>query len=314
VNLSVNTNSMPDGTGVMGGNVILPAAPPNDLLAVGGPYSVQGENPISGTAYLSLEFQSEYFCGLQAGSTRVYRYNGTSWDPLITSLNEEWHLAAAPITEWGIYAVFAQPNPQVVFSDVPQGSTFYDYINWITCHSIASGYTDGTFRPNNNATRGQISKMVANAFQWHLDPPSTGGYTFADVLPGSTFFLYIEAAYREGVVSGYPCGGTGEPCDPQQRPYFRPNNNVTRGQIAKVISNAARYTDTPTGQSFEDVVAGSTFYDYVERIASRSIINGYPCGGVGEPCGPNNLPYFRPNNNATRGQLSKIIYLTLQPR
>jgi S-layer homology domain len=156
---------------------------------------------------------------------------------------------------------------------------------------------------------------VALAYQWHLDPPASGGYTFADVLAVSTFYLYVEAAYREGVVNGYPCGGSGEPCDPNQRPYFRPNNNVTRGQIAKIISNAARYDDTPVGQTFQDVVAGSTFYTYTQRIASRGIINGYPCGGPGEPCvPPGNRPYFRPNNNATRGQLSKMIYLALQPR
>jgi hypothetical protein len=127
--------------------------------------------------------------------------------------------------------------------------------------------------------------------------------------------LYIEAAYREGIVSGYPCGGAGEACDPQHRPYFRPNRNVTRGQIAKIISNAALYEDAPVGQAFQDVAPGSTFYTYTQRIASRSIINGYPCGGAGEPCvPPTNRPYFRPNANATRGQLSKIIYLALAPR
>jgi hypothetical protein len=315
VNLGVNPSSLPDGTGVMAGGVLLPAAAPDDLLAVGGPISVQGENPISGTVHLDLAFQSENFCGLLPNSIHIYHHNGTGWDPLSTAVDAEWHAASADITEWGIYAVFAQPNPQVVFSDVPQGSTFYDYINWITCHSIASGYSDGTFRPNNNATRGQISKMVANAFQWHLDPP-TNGNTFTDVPPGSTFFLYVEAAYREGVVSGYPCGGAGEPCvPPTNKPYFRPNRNVTRGQIAKIISNGARYEDAPVGQTFQDVAPGSTFYTYTQRIASRSIINGYPCGGAGEPCvPPTNRPYFRPNANATRGQLSKIIYLALVPR
>jgi hypothetical protein len=306
---------MLDGSGVMAGQVDTPAEPPNGLLAVGGPYSVQGENPITGQVDVSFEYQSEYFCGLQAGSTRVYRYNGTGWDPMSTTLNQDWHLAATAISQWGIYGVFAQPNPQAVFSDVPSGSTFYSYINWITCHGVASGYADGTFRPNNNATRGQISKMVALAFQWRLEPPAGGAHTFADAPPGSTFFIYIEAAYREGVISGYPCGGSGEACDPNHRPYFRPSHNVTRGQIAKIMSNGALYNDTPTGQTFEDVAAGSTFYQYVERMASRAIINGYACGGPAEPCVPPlNRPYFRPGNNATRGQLSKMIYLALSPR
>ena len=176
---------MPDGTGVMGGEVVtLPAPAPAGLVAVGGPYSIQGENPISGSVQLSLEFESSSYCGAVGGSTKIYHYNGSGWDALTTSLNEEWHVAAAAINQWGIYAVFAQPNPQVVFSDVPSGSTFYDYINWITCHGIASGYADGTFRPNNNATRGQISKMVSLAYQWRLDPPPAPGLGLGDVAVG----------------------------------------------------------------------------------------------------------------------------------
>jgi hypothetical protein len=28
------------------------------------------------------------------------------------------------------------------------------------CHAIIDGYTDGTFRPTNNAFRGQVAKLV----------------------------------------------------------------------------------------------------------------------------------------------------------
>ena len=96
-------------------------------------------------------------------------------------------------------------------------------------------------------------------------------------------------------------------------PYFRPNSNATRGQISKIVSNAAGFIDPPGAQLFEDVLPGSTFYDFIQRLASRGIINGYPCGGAGEPCGPTNLPYFRPNDNATRGQMSKIDANTFFP-
>ena len=79
------------------------------------------------------------------------------------------------------------------------------------------------------------------------------------------------------------------------------------GQLAKIVSGTAGWTETPTGQTFEDVAPSSTYYRWIERMASRAIIGGYPCGGVGEPCiAPGNRPYFRPNNHATRGQMSKI--------
>jgi hypothetical protein len=35
------------------------------------------------------------------------------------------------------------------------------------------------------------------------------------------------------VINGYQCGGPGEPCPGF---YYRPNNNITRGQVSKVAS------------------------------------------------------------------------------
>ena len=50
------------------------------------------------------------------------------------------------------------------------------------------------------------------------------------------------------------------------------------------------------------------FYPYIQRIGTRGLISGYTCGGPNEPCVlPGNLPYFRPGNDVTRGQLAKII-------
>ena len=115
------------------------------------------------------------------------------------------------------------------------------------------------------------------------------------------------------MVNGYPCGGAGEPCGPNNLPYFRPNSNVTRGQLSKIDANAAGLTQTPGAQQYEDVLPGSTFYDYIWRLTDLGVMNGYPCGGIGEPCGPNNLPYFRPGANATRGQASKIVSNTFFP-
>jgi hypothetical protein len=104
-----------------------------------------------------------------------------------------------------------------------------------------------------------------------------------------------------GIISGYASGcETGNPC-------FRPAGNITRGQLSKIVSNSAAFTDPPGPQLFQDVPPGHTFYDWINRLANRSYISGYPCGSLGEPCAPpDNLPYFRPAANVTRGQTSKI--------
>ncbi len=206
----------------------------------------------------------------------------------------------------------------ITFTDVPPGSTFYDYITCMACRGIINGYTSGCesgnpcFRPNNNVTRGQLSKIVSNSAGYNDDP---GPQRFEDVPLGSTFYDFIGRLASRDIIAGYPCGGPGEPCvGPGNLPYFRPNANVTRGQLSKIVSEAAGYSDPVGDQQFQDVLPGSTFYDWIWRLTDRGIMNGYACGGVGEPCvGPANLPYFRPGANATRGQASKIVANTFFP-
>jgi hypothetical protein len=196
------------------------------------------------------------------------------------------------------------------FWDVPTSLWAYPYVEQLAAQQVINGYPDGSFRPNNNTTRGQMAKIVTLAFNFPLPQPAE--YTFTDVPPGSTFFQYVEAAYARGLVQGYPCGGPLEPCDPQHRPYYRPNANVTRGQISKIVVLAAGWTlANPPGATFADVPRGSTFFPYVETAYAHGLLAGYPCGGPFEPCDPQQRPYFRPGNNATRAQISKLVVLAI---
>ncbi len=170
------------------------------------------------------------------------------------------------------------------------------------------------YRPTNNVTRGQVSKIVASSAGWADLVPSTQ-QSFADLPPASTFWLWVERLSTRAILGGYPCGSPAEPCvAPSNRPYFRPNNNVTRGQLAKITSGAAGWSETPPAQTGADVLPGSTFYVSIERVARRNSVGGYPCGGAGEPCvAPTNRPYFRPNANARRGQTAKIAAAAFFP-
>jgi hypothetical protein len=197
-----------------------------------------------------------------------------------------------------------------VFSDVSPGDWFYEYVQYMFCEGIVSGYPDGTFRPYASTTRGQTSKIVTLAFGFDIN--TAGGPHFSDVAPGSPFYSYVETLFNLGVVQGYVDG------------TFGPNNPVTRGQIAKVVVGAAAAADPPNWvldppptNTFEDVPAGSTFFAYVEEAASHAVLQGYPCGShPAGPCGTQNKPYFVPYVSATRAQISKIAYLavTYSPR
>ncbi len=170
----------------------------------------------------------------------------------------------------------------ISFVDVPTTQPFYPYIRCLACRGIVGGYSDGTFRPDNFVTRGQLSKIVANAAGFS-EPVS--GQTFSDVPPSHPFYVYIERMARRGIIGGYSDG------------TFRPDNNATRGQISKIVANAAGIQDPiPSNrQTFSDVPPTHPFWVYIERLAGRGILGGYSDGT------------FRPDNNATRGQTAKIV-------
>ena len=52
------------------------------------------------------------------------------------------------------------------------------------------------------------------------------------------FYTFTNNIFLQDLVSGFSCGGPGEPCDSNNSPYYRPGNGVTRQQMAKFIDNA----------------------------------------------------------------------------
>jgi hypothetical protein len=171
----------------------------------------------------------------------------------------------------------------ITFTDVAPTDYFYEPVRYLFCNGVISGYADNTFRPYNNTTRGQVTKIVILAFGYEVVTPATP--TFTDVPANHPFYAFIETAASNGIVSGYADN------------TFRPYNNVTRGQLSKIVVVGAGWPlQNPPTPTFTDVPPGSPFYPFVEAAADRGIISGYADNT------------FRPQNDATRGQISKIVY------
>jgi subtilisin-like proprotein convertase family protein len=177
----------------------------------------------------------------------------------------------------------ATPLPCEEYTDVTPGQYFYQAVDWLTCRHIVSGYSDRTFRPFNPATRAQLVKMVVLGEGWQLYTPSQP--TFYDVNPTDWFYSVVETAAKHGIIAGYGDG------------TFHPYNNVTRGQLCKIIALARLWPLLdPEVPSFSDVPRGSAFYIYVQTALAHAVVSGYGDGT------------FRPHLDATRGQLSRMLY------
>jgi hypothetical protein len=203
----------------------------------------------------------------------------------------QWNLtvpASGAVTVGDTLFFSAHTDPMGSFSDVPYGTFYYDHVYHLATLGILSGYGDTTFRPANNTTRGQLTKMVVLAEGWELYTPPAP--SFVDVPADNPFYPYIETAFHHRIIAGYVDD------------TFRWANDVTRGQLTKIIVLARGWEiDTSDGPHFSDVPYTHPFYTYIETAYNHDVVSGYSDGT------------FRWSNSATRGQISKIIYQAIQP-
>ncbi len=272
-----------------------------------------------------------------APSSTVIAPTGTATVPTTTPATTSTSVASMTALPTGtptvltptrtVTATVGTPSPtpcSLRFTDVPPSNTFYNFVRCLSCRGVISGYACGGegepcdsdnspyFRPGNNITRGQIAKIVSNAAGFGEDP---GDQLFEDVTSANPFYAWINRLSRRGYMGGYPCGSVDtEPCvEPLLLPYFRPISNATRGQLAKIVANAGGIVGAPTGTYYADVPQGHPFYLWIMRLTELGVISGYSCGGPNEPCDDEQRPYFRPYNEVTRGQASKIVANTFFP-
>ena len=107
-------------------------------------------------------------------------------------------------------------------------------VDMCTALNIIGGYPDGTFKPEGNITRAEVTKMICVALNGGKEPNvgTNATPTFSDVRtsPSAAWAEgYIESCYAQGIVSGVGGG------------KFAPNGNVTATQMAKMLLVALGY-------------------------------------------------------------------------
>lgn len=133
-------------------------------------------------------------------------------------------------------------------------------------NSYINGYSDGTFRPENKLTRGEISKMIVSVKQV---PTSTYQGTFLDVSEAQWAWSYIEAAANKKYLTGYGDG------------TFSPEKNMTRAEFAAFlvkVAAAENITINTKNTYFSDVANTAWYYSDVMKASSLGFIKGYEDG------------------------------------
>lgn len=174
---------------------------------------------------------------------------------------------AANITRGEAAAMFARLfkeypgldyNYKNYYTDVDESYWGFKEVAYLSEFGILSGYSDGTFRPNNKITRAEFVKIAESfeALTWGLSP-------YNDVDGGHWAFRYIVSSAAKGWISGYPDGS------------FRPNSFISRAEAVTIVNRLLErrpdkdYIDThkPELKPFTDLKPSYwAYYEIYEAV------------------------------------------------
>lgn len=111
---------LPPGALAANGRVSIVAAPlwqplPEGLLLIGGPYAIDAAEKVSfsgsGNLMLSYPAHGDWETRVRLFGVSVYRWDGTSWQALSSTFDADYQYAAAPVNDWGVYAILTSAKP-----------------------------------------------------------------------------------------------------------------------------------------------------------------------------------------------------------
>ncbi|MCA0985199.1 N-acetylmuramoyl-L-alanine amidase [Halobacillus yeomjeoni] len=169
-------------------------------------------------------------------------------------------------------------------SDIPDRSS--EEINYLIQRGVILGFPDGTLKPKDPVTRQEAATLVGRALELNGEKRSTN---FPDVPKASYASGYIQSAYDEKIITGYPDG------------TYKPQNYITRGEMAFLISKAFSLTST-SGEKYSDIPTDGALTTAIDRVSTAGIANGYPDGT------------YKPGKSITREEFSLLIARGLNPK
>jgi mono/diheme cytochrome c family protein len=157
--------------------------------------------------------------------------------------------------------------------------------------NVIDGYVNkeaGTmaFRPEQDITRAEFVRYLVKAKQLFLSNSITTDFTDIDINKEDK--PYIITAVEYGLINGYADH------------TFRPNNLISRAEIAAILARSEMLKPLPNGKGFTDL-ASSWAKDDILAVQQAHLFDGYEDGT------------FRPDREMKRGEAISVLYRLLNP-
>lgn len=155
-------------------------------------------------------------------------------------------------------------EPAMPFTDVNDNDWFYDVVLYAYENGLMTGTSADAFAPNTATTRGMIVSMLAR-LEGVMSAESAG---FTDVADNDWYATAVNWAASEGIVNGF------------EDDTFRPNDAITREQMAAILYNYADYKgyDVSARADLSDYADAESISSWAEDVLAwanaEGLING----------------------------------------
>ena len=178
------------------------------------------------------------------------------------------------------------------FTDVKEGSWYYDSVKYVYQNNIMTGLNTTTFGSTNNLTRGM---MVMLLYKLEGQPTVTGAPKFPDVQDSSKYYYKaVKWATDKNIVTGYSNGN------------FGPTDKITRAQLAVILYRYAGYKkkDLTTTANLTGFADSNQVASWAQEAVKWAVGKGIISGNENKQTGVKTID---PKQNATRAQVATMI-------
>ena len=192
-------------------------------------------------------------------------------------------------------SVTPSQSPDASISPEPSAPVLTDIIgHWaeleikdLVAKGIVKGVTDTEYLPEKEVTRAEFASLIRRALNL---PTLNYNSQFADISNNDWYAEEVAAIAQAGIMQG-------------ANGYFRPNDSITREEMAKVIVEAYESLNgeiSPSEIDFNDSDKISGWaVGYIQKAVSAGLMNGM------------NESTFAPREYSTRAQAAVVIWRAL---
>lgn len=171
------------------------------------------------------------------------------------------------------------------FSDVASTDAHAVAIESLVSQGILEGYSDGTFKPDQEVNRAEALKIILMGVGAEVDESSGAALVFSDVSEEDWFFSYVSTGVALGIIQGYEDG------------TFKPEQTVNRAEAVKMLLAAAEIAvSSPSSSPFADVAVSEWYAAYAAYAKTWNI----------EP--PQTDGLWHGEEAISRGNISEMVY------